>query len=221
VLESERALERRFVEEARRSERTPKGWPASLLMFHVGMWRERLHGALTSIAEGRDYARPPGDVDGFNDEELPHGIGLPLDTAAARSDHLLGEIIDLYGRLGERPIEWNISKTTTEAVLRVGYTHPRTHMSDYLRENGAPDRGHDLFETAAAEMREVDAPRIVLGAALYNLAVVRVAQDRPEEALALLTEALPMRPDIRAAAARDEGLSVLRDDARFKELVAT
>jgi len=188
-------------------------------MFHVGMWRERLHGALASLAQGRDYERPPRDVNAFNDDELPHGIGLPLDTAAARSDHLLGEIVDVYATVGERPIEWNMSKTTTEAVLRAGYTHPRTHMYDYLKANGSPERAYELFETAVPELREVDAPAIVLGAMLYNLCMVRAAQGRTSEAMDLLAEALPLRPDIRQAAPSEEGLRELRDDPRFKELV--
>lgn len=189
-------------------------------MFHLGMWRERLHTTFSALAEGRDYERPPRDINAFNDEELPHGIGLPLETAAARSDHLLGEIIELYAKIGERPVEWNMSKTTTEAVLRTCYAHPRLHMHDYHRDNGSPERGRELFESAASELRAIDAPPIVLGAMLYNVALVRVAQDRRDEALELLREAFPMRPDLRSAAADDQALGDLRDDARFKQLIS-
>jgi tetratricopeptide (TPR) repeat protein len=219
VLESERALERRFVDDARRSEKAPQGWPAALVMFHVGMWRERLHAALTALSEGRDYERPPKNVDEFNDDELPRGIGLALDTAAARSDHLLGEIIELYAKVGERPIEWNMSKTTTEAVLRAGYTHPRMHMADYHNANGSPKLARALFETSLDELRTIGAPPIVLGATLYNLAVARVAQGRRDEALDLIAEAFRLRPDIKSAAPQDPDLGDLRDDPRFEDLV--
>jgi hypothetical protein len=46
-----------------------------------------------------------------------------------------------------------------------------------------------------------------------------VAEGRTDDALALLQEALPMRPDARLVAATDADFAPLRDDARFKALV--
>ncbi len=189
------------------------------MLFHVGMWRERLRNALTNISEGKDYERPPANIDEFNEAELARGIGTPLTDAAARSDHLLAEIIELYEKLGDRPIDWGVSKTTTEAVLRNSFTHPRTHIAEYYRENGEVERARRVTEQAVDVLREADAPRLVLGAALYNLACARVAERRNDDALPLLREAFPMRPDIKAAAAEDSALGPLRDDTRFQELL--
>src|SRR5256885_15722954 len=99
-------------------------------MFHLGMWRERLRNTLSSVSEGRDHERPPGTIDEINDAELAMGIGIPLNDAAARADRLLAEIIDFYEKLGERQFEWAMAKTTTEAVLRNSFTHPRTHIAE-------------------------------------------------------------------------------------------
>ena len=221
ALEAQRAAEQSFVEFARENEKAPQGWPAALLMFHLGMWRERLRNALANLSEGKDYERPPKDSSEINDVELPRGIGTPLADAASRADHLLGEIIDLYERLGERPIEWNVSRTTTEAVLRNSYTHPRLHMDAYLKENGHVDRAHKLAEDAVADMRTAGAPSIVLGTVLYNLACVRVQQSRKDEAIELMREAIPLRPDLRELAVGDPELAQLRDEPRFKELIGT
>lgn len=221
ALESERAAEQSFVDFARENEKTPQGWPAALLMFHLGMWRERLRDALANISEGKDYERPPKNSDEINDIELPRGIGTPLADAALRADRLLGEIIDLYEKVGDRPIEWNVSHTTTEAVLRNSYTHARVHMQKYLSENGESARDAQLAEGAAADMREAGAPPIVLGAVLYNLACVRAHQSRNDEAIDLVREALPLRPDIRDFAPGDPDLGDLREDPRFKALIAT
>src|SRR5690349_6469981 len=117
ALEAQRRIEQDFVEEARRSETAPKGWPAALLMFHLGMWRERMRKSLTDVSEGREQTLPPADANEVNDTELAYGIGTPLADAAARSEHLLGEIMDLYDWLGDRPFQWYRNKTTTEAVL--------------------------------------------------------------------------------------------------------
>lgn len=221
ALEAERSAEQSFVEFARANEKAPQGWPAALLMFHVGMWRERFRNALTNISEGKDYERPPKDSDETNDAELPKGIGTPLADAASRADHLLGEIMDLYAKVGERPIEWNVSRTTTEAALRNSYTHARVHMQQYYSQNGHVERADRLAEDAVAEMREAGAPPIVLGTVLYNLACVRAQQSRKDEAIDLVREALPLRPDLRDQAPGDPDLGEVRGDPRFKELIAT
>jgi hypothetical protein len=195
------------------------GWPAALLFFHVGMWRERMRNVLTSMGQGKDYERQPPNTDEFNDAELVRGIGTPLADAASRADHLLGELIDLYEKVGERPIEWGISKNTTEAVLRNSYTHARVHMYEYLAENGVTEAARQLFEDAVPDMREAHAPPLVMGTVLYNLATVRAQEGRDDAAIDLLKEAIPMRPDIRRLAPDDADLGDLREDPRFKELV--
>jgi hypothetical protein len=45
-------------------------------------------------------------------------------------------------------------------------------------------------------------------------------QGRLDDAIELLKEALPMRPDMKAGASADSDLATLRDDARFKELIS-
>ena len=190
-------------------------------MFHLGMWRERFLNALVEVSEGRPYSPPPEDIDKFNEAELARGIGTPLTDAGSRSDHLFGEILDVYQQVGHAPFQWYLARTTTEAVLRNSYTHPRMHLHAYLLENGDVEAAHRLFEEAAAEMRAVAAPPIVLGAVLYNLACTRSAQGRLPEAIDLIAESLPMRPDMKDAAASDPGLALLRDDPRFQELIKT
>jgi hypothetical protein len=188
-------------------------------MFHVGMWRERFRDAFQNVKDGKDYQRPPAETNELNDAELPTGIGTPLADAASRADHLLGEIMDLYESIGERPFEWYLAKTTTEAVLRNSYMHPRLHMFEYFRENGLDDKGSRLFVDAAEEMRSADAPALIMGAVLYNLAGVRSREGKQDEALELLKQALPLRPDLTKAAQTDSDLVALREDPRFQELV--
>ena len=220
ALESQRDLEREFVAEALRSETQPKGWPAALVMFHISMWRERLRDALIEFRHARPYATPPENTDEVNDAEIDCGIGTPLADAAARSDKLLTELIALAGELGDRPFKWFTATTTGEALLRNSLVHPRNHVFEYLRENGDQEAAYRLVEDGASEMRSIGAPAHILGATLYNLAGVRVAQGRTDDALALLEEALPMRPDARLGAATDADFAALHDDPRFKALVS-
>ena len=188
-------------------------------MFHLGMWRERLRNGLADLAEGRSFTPPPVNIDELNDAELADGIGTPLTDAAARSDHLLTEIIDLYSNLGDKPFEWSLARTTTAAVLRNSYTHPRLHLHDYLIENGDKSRANEIFEDAYQEMRVAAAPPLILATVAYNLACVRADQDRLDEAIGALEEALQLRPEMKEGAAKDSDLEPLHDDPRFQELV--
>ena len=216
---AQRKAEQAFVERVRSNEKAPVGWPAALVFFHVGMWRERMRNVLASLSEGKDYERQPPNTDEFNDAELVRGIGIPLADAASRADHLLSELIDLYDKVGERPVEWGVSKNTTEAVLRNSYAHPRVHMYEYLAENGVTDAARQLFEDAVPEMKAADAPPLLMGTVLYNLATVRALEGRHDEAIDLLKEAIPMRPDVKDLASNDKDLGELREDPRFKDLV--
>jgi len=184
------------------------------------MWRERMRDALRAVRDGKPYAPPPDGIDEFNEAELATGIGTPLADAAARSDALLAEIIALFDELGERPFKWYIAEATTEAVLRNSYTHPRLHMSEYLRENGERDRAVGIFEDAVARMRELSAPPSILGMVLYNLACLRVDEGLQEEGLALLEEALTIRPANRQIARGDKDFATLHDNPKFKALVS-
>ncbi len=218
LLVAEREMERAFVAREAAVQRDPKGWPASLIMFHVGQWRERLLRGLTDFDAGREYTPSPPNVDELNDAELPSGRGLPLAETAARADELLVRMIDISRKVGDQPFKWSVTGTSGDAIVRNSYFHPRLHIGIYLDENGEVKRSYRLFEETASALRGQWPAPFVLGASLYNLAWVRVAQGRHDEAITLLEEAAPMRPDLARAVLADEDFAALREDPRFKAI---
>jgi tetratricopeptide (TPR) repeat protein len=188
-------------------------------MFHLGMWRERMRNALTAVAEGRTPEPPPPieQQDEFNDAELANGIGTPLADAAARSDHLLAEIIALYEKVGERPFQWYRWSTTTDAVLGNSYTHPRLHIYEYLLENGERDSAFRLWEEAIEDLAQLSP--VHLATAKYNLACVRLRQGKQDEALDLLAQAFELRSELKTHALTDADVQSLRGEPRFQDLV--
>jgi hypothetical protein len=219
LLDSEREVEKRFVAGARADETDPKGWPAALIMFHIAQWRARLRNAFEDVHTGRPYTLPPANIDEFNDIELPTGAGVSLDDAAKRAESELASLIELAQAIGERSFKWSITNTTTEALLRNSYIHPRNHISEYLSENGDKPAAHVLLEQTAHDLRDAAAPRFILGTALCNLGRARVEQGRLDEALLLFEEGAPMRPDLRPSLAADPVLSALRNDPRFESIL--
>ena len=219
LLESEREAERQFVSEAAAEAPHPTGWPAALLMFHVASWREQLRDGLIQASRGEARPAPPSDVDAFNAATLAKGSGVLLSDAASSAEGLLDDLVDLWATIGDRPFSWYIARTTGEALVRNSYVHPRNHISEHFIERADRARGYRIYEETAASLRKAEAPGHTLGAALYNLACARVGQRRHDEALRLLEEAMPMRDDIRAMAAKDRDLEPLRDDPRFHAML--
>jgi tetratricopeptide (TPR) repeat protein len=218
LLESELVMERQFAADAKAETPHPTGWPAALLLVHVATWREQLLIGLSQAEDGGE-PQPPGNVDEFNAVELTRGAGVQLADAVARSEERLAELIDRWKTMGDRPFHWYVARTTGEALVRNSYSHPRNHIAEHFIELGNPDRGHQLYEETAAELRKAGAPGHTLGAAIYNLACARVAEGRHHDALRLLEEAIRLRDDLRTTAAGDPDLEPLRDNPQFQAVV--
>jgi hypothetical protein len=220
LLQNQRKLEREFVAEATVDDAPPSAWTAALTMFHLARWRGRLLHAMSEYAGGRTFDPPTGPIDELNDAELSAGAAVSLAEAASESDAAFGRLLQHWSKLGDRPFKWFMASTTAEALVRNSYSHPRIHMAGYHLDRGDTRRAHRIFEETAAELREAEATPHILGAALCNLAGVRVAQGRLDEALDLLDEALPMRTDLVAPVAGDPDFDKVRDSPRFRALVA-
>jgi tetratricopeptide (TPR) repeat protein len=219
LLKEQQETEKAFLAETEGKPDPPEGWSAAMMFFHLASWRERLWNALAGASEGRPIDAPTGNIDELNDREMEGADGVSLADAAARSDAALTSLIAMLETMGEVPFNWYTAQNVAEAVVRNSYVHPRIHLADQYRREGDEARSQSLLEETAEEMRRAEAPDHILGGALYNLAGVRATQDRLDEALSLLEEALPMRPDLRAAAADDPDLAPVRDSPRFRFLI--
>jgi len=162
LIESERETERRYVAEAATEADFPVGWSAGLLMSHIASWRTRLRDSLIQASRGEAVSGPPADIDAFNAVELARNEGISLEEAATRAETLLGDLIDLWATLGDRPFSWFTAKTTGEALVRNSYIHPRRHLAEHYAERGDQSRGAELREDTLAELRRVGAPDTVI-----------------------------------------------------------
>jgi len=216
ILESERKVEREFVASDRAN---PKGWSVALTMFHFVKWRERILDALSALRDGRTFTAPPQNVDEFNDAELADPSQMSLVNSAGEADSLLASLIDVYEAVGDRPFSWYRWPTTTEALLGSAYIHPHTHIVEYLKENDDLDGAVRLMESTVSVLRRASAPSTILGVEIYNLACLRVAEGRYDEALRLIEESVTLRPNLKDVAPTDPDLTALHEDERFRAIV--
>ena len=215
LLEAERELEREFVASDRAD---PKGWSVALTMFHFLSWRELLHDVLAAVREGRRHSPPPRNIDEFNDRELAGASRVSLAESARSTDSLLVSLIDLYESLGDRPFTWYRWSTTSEAILGSACIHPRTHIVQYLKENDDLAGAVRVLERTVPELRGASAPPFILGVEIYNLACLRVAEERHDDAMKLIEESVAMRPSLKVFAVDDPDLAPLRNLERFRAI---
>lgn len=215
ILESEQKVERDFVARERAN---PKGWSVGLTMFHFVKWRERQYAALSALRDGRPYPPAPKNVDEVNDGEVAGGLQVPLADSAERADSLLVSLMNVYAAVGDRPFAWYRWNTTTEAILGSSYTHPHTHIVEYLKENGDLPGAVRLLETTVSVLRHASAPSVILGVEIYNLGCLRVAEGRHDDALRLIEESVALRPNLKDFAPTDSDLEPLFDDERFRAI---
>src|SRR5438477_3020466 len=215
VLETERVVEREF---AAIDCPDPQGWSVALTMFHFVRWRERMHSALTAIRDGRPYTPPPDNIDSFNEAEVATASQVPFADSTSLADSLLASVIDVYDAVGDRPFTWYRWTTTTEALLGSTYVHPHTHMVEFFKENGDLAAAVRLMERTVAALRPADVPARILGVEIYNLACLRVAEGRNDDALRLIEESVAMRPGLKDVATSDPDLTALYDDERFRAI---
>jgi hypothetical protein len=162
LLESQRDAEREFVREAANEPSYPRGWSAALLMAHIASWRHRLRDSLIQASRGQPVSGPPADIDAFNAIELASNAEISLEAAATRADTLLGDLIDLWATLGDRPFPWFTAGKTGEALVRNSYIHPRRHLSEHYVERGDQSRGAEIREETLAELHRAGAPQSVI-----------------------------------------------------------
>jgi hypothetical protein len=219
LLKAQQETERSFVDEVQGRPDPSEGWTPAMMFFHLAQWRERLWNALAGASEGRPVNAPAGDIDELNDREMEGATRESLAQAAARSDAALTSLIAMLETMGDRPFKWYAAETVAEAMVRNSYLHPRNHLADQLIQMGEEERGHDISEETAEQLRRAEAPPHILGSALFKLAGVRATQGRLDEALTLLEEAVSMRPELKSDAADDPDFEPVRDSPRFRALV--
>jgi hypothetical protein len=161
LLEEQRESERRFVVEAATERDFPAGWSAALLMAHIASWRTRLRDCFIEASRGIPVSGPPKDIDAANAAQLIRDARISLGSAATDADTRLGDLMDLWATLGNRPFAWFTAKTTGEALLRNSYIHPRRHLAEHYEERGERARGARIKEETMAELRRVGAPESV------------------------------------------------------------
>jgi hypothetical protein len=200
-------------------------WAAAPLVAHNTEFKHQQVQRLSAIAAG---TTPPefAEIDHGSAAVYQRYTALPAGAVAAGSWHAAGGLIDGLAALPDEDLldparhPWLRGRMLWLQVIVRGFWHPAGHLGAYYLGHGEPEQAVSVATRAVATAAGLNAPAPARGMASYNLACVQARAGRPEDALAALTEAVGLNPDVRANAARDPDLAALRDSGRLAAMLA-
>jgi hypothetical protein len=194
-------------------------WAALPLIAHNTEFRRQQVQRLRAIRSGQ---APPdfAEVDHGSATLYAELAAQPADSVARDSWRVAGELAEELRLVSQEDLveparnPWLRGRKLWLQVVVRGFWHPTGHIGEYYLGHGQPGRAVALAEHTVATAGYLGAPAPARGMACYNLACARARAGLLDEAVAALTEAVALNPDLRANAARDADLSVLRDSGR-------
>lgn len=202
---------------------TPEHWAAKDVVAHVASWWRVQAERERAVASGEPaQSFDDAEIDRRNAETLARSRAQPWEQVIAEAqeahDAQVAALQRLKGQqlfdttLGGRPL-WR-------GVLGNGFVHPQTHLAEFYRDQGDPDRTAQVQERLSELLlRHLPIPE-VQGMALYNIACVYATTGRPAEAIPRLRAAFPLEPQLVEWSRHDADLDSLRALPEFQALYA-
>jgi hypothetical protein len=221
--EEEQALVEELSEAAREESSTLEHWSAKDLIAHITAWKERQARRMEAAVSGET---PPSfdDVGQENAQIFEQYRLVSLSEVEQEADRISAELIAVVGRFPEEELidpqryAWTNGRPLVASVLGNGVWHPYTHLTEFYRERGAPQRAVQIQEALTDAVRRMDLPAAMRANAEYNLACVYATTGEPDKALALLPEALGLDPALLEWAQHDPDLASLHANPAFQAL---
>jgi hypothetical protein len=205
---------------------TPQCWAALPVLAHNAEFKDQQVQRLRAIGRG---GTPPdfAEIDHSSAEVYRGYAALSPGEVAARCSRVSGELIDALGSVSDEDLTdpsrhpWLRGRQLWLQVVVRGFWHPMGHLGDYYLAHSQQDRAVALAMHAAATAGYLGVPDPARGMAGYTLACAQAQVGQPDQAAATLGEAIRLNPDLRANAARDPDLAVIRDRGLLQDLLVT
>jgi len=196
----------------------PGCWAAAPLVAHNTEFKLQQVQRLDAILAGQV---PPefGDIDHTSPEVYRRCAALPQDEVARDSSRVSARLIDGLTAISDDDLRdpsrhpWLRGRQLWLQIIVRGFWHPTGHLVGYYLDHGRPDRAVALAGHGVATAGYLGAADPARGMAFYNLACAQARAERADDAAAALREAIALNPDVRANAARDPDLAILRGRA--------
>lgn len=224
--EEERALVVSLSDSERSAVGTPERWSAKDVAAHLAEWRARTAANLAAARRGEPVPSYD-DIDAANAETFQRYRDWPWEDVFRQSETSHSRLIECVQGLTEDDLAdtqflpWQHGRPLWRVVAGNDYVHPISHLALCYAERGDPDRATLLQETAARLLAPLDDSPGWQGTLSYNLACHYALIGEKGQAIAKLTEALRLFPDLTEWARQDSDLASIRAEPAFIELIGT
>ncbi len=116
--------------------------------------------------------------------------------------------------------EWLRGRALWLQIIVRGFWHPMGHVGDWYVADAMRERGIALRQQAVATAEYLHAPKELCGMAWYSLACTYAALGMADEGVVALRHAAALNDDLRARAATDPDVELLRADGRVAAFIA-
>ncbi len=201
----------------------PDDWSAKDTIVHFAAWRLVFTQSLEIPAVPLDdYG--PDETDQVNQVIYSSAKDLTWLQAEAVLHHAQQRMLDALERLDEAALidpqryAWQRGQPLWRRILGSVILHPAIHYSLVYRWLGKRDESLRAQERLLHAMQAVSDSPEWLGVGRYNLACTYAQDGEKGRALALLAEALRLRPDLAEWSKQDPDFASLRDDPDYLAL---
>jgi tetratricopeptide (TPR) repeat protein len=224
--EEERALVVSLSDSGRSAIGTPERWSAKDVVAHLAEWRARTAANLAAARRGEPVSSYD-DIDAANAETFQRYRDWPWRDVLGKSESSHSQLIERVQGMTEDELAdtqflpWQHGRPLWRVIAGNEYAHPISHLAICYAEHGDADRATLLQETAAQLLAPLDDSPGWQGTIRYNLACHYALIGMKEQAIARLTEALRLYPDLAEWARQDTDLASIREEPAFQKLTET
>jgi len=224
-----RQLERETVAALSPAQRDAVGtlerWATKDKVIHINAWKAV---AVENYAASRAGETPDlrDDFLAFNNtmfETYRHQSWADVATYADNSTNALIAAVESYSEeeLGQAGLyDWLGGRTLAEQAVGTCIWHGLMHMTEAYIERGDGTAALDMLNCVFPLTLEVLQGDRALGTAKYNQACIYAQMGMVEGAVALLSDAFVLRPDLKEFSGQDSDLTNVWETPLYQELVA-
>jgi rhodanese-related sulfurtransferase len=224
----EQTMVERLTEAEKRATGTPERWAAKDYLGNILLWKELQTQKLAVVLRGET---PPVWIDSelihhINDEGFRRFQYCPFLQVVEEGGDVFAAFLATVESLGEDDLTdpHRFPRQEGEALwgetLGNGLWHPCRQIAAFYLQSDRRSAALEFQEKLLEAERQAGLPAESLGVAMYNLVCFYATNGWPEPALALLPEALRLRPTLIEWSKHDSDLDGLRADPTFQAIFA-
>jgi tetratricopeptide (TPR) repeat protein len=219
----QRALLAELSDAERDQQSAPDRWSVRDMLVHIAFWKRRQSERLSAAARGA----APDDEEHFeqtNARVFEEWRDRPWSAVIEESERAYEELIeriqaaDYDFLVDPNRFEWQHGRSLVSSIVGNGVWHPQAHIAQFYVDRGDLPRATRLQEQLTELVGQFGDELTSRGEALYNLACFYSTSGQVEQALALLPEALRLRPDLLEWSKEDTDLVPLHGLPAYQAL---